>query len=410
MYRKYAKIKLTSYKQFSIYNFIFIISGVFLVCLTLGIRNMSLNKIEDQVVFNESSVLIQSKVSSSLYPEGLDINDDDVVELSNFFDNVSVINLTEINSQTSQNIKFYATNNQFIHTGVVTIDYDYTKTIVQDLNLLYGNIWNEDTTSNVVVIDETTALNVFGYVDAVGNSLSTSVGDLEIIGVVSDTITRNQLMQKAIEAGQNIDNFVYATNAYVPIGYFETLNVEDDEIQNIVVQDSDYTAEQLKIEVSKVMSISDINILNTRYDMIQAQVMSNEIYFTILILLISVFSTLGLINLINVTSFYYSIFKKNLAIYRVLGASRFDMIKIASIEGFYLGFIGTICAVLLSGLMLIIVSIPMGSTRYISILYLLRIGFYISAIIIFLMMVVNVVVLLVNFKKMFNDDLRGEKL
>jgi hypothetical protein len=205
MLTKHLYHKFLSYKEFNIYNLVFIFISVLTIFLMISFRDVSVAKIESSITFNEQTALVTTNFSSSYYPNGFYFSDNEVEQLKVNYEHTTLIKSTEITSTMRQNISFSAITSDFLETGVTAFDYRYSNVITQKIELLYGNIWDTGMTDPVVVIDETTAMNLFGFYNVIGEKIETSLGNFEVIGVVSDTLTREQIIEKSIEAGQAID-------------------------------------------------------------------------------------------------------------------------------------------------------------------------------------------------------------
>jgi ABC-type antimicrobial peptide transport system permease subunit len=398
--------KIVNYKEFSIYNLTFIILGIFVVFLMISFRDISIAKIESSVVFYDKTVLISTNVSSISYPQGFMFDDSEIDEVKLKYDFLTISKSTEISSSVRQNISFSAVTPDFIDTGVATFDYRYSKVIAEKVDLLFGMIWGENSTNPVVVIDQTTAYNVFGYYNAVGNILETSIGDLTIIGVVTDTMARNQLIQNNIDAGQSIDEYIFSTSAYIPYSYFELISTASFSPDNYLISDNNLSNLDLKNSIIEYLNVRDANILVSRFDLIQREIMDNETYFKVITSITSVLIVLGTINLINVSSFFFSIFKRNNAIYRVVGATRGKIIVFSLLEGLMTSIIGSVAAILLVFLTIFISSLIMNNLAYINVLSLLKFSLLIIGIVVVMICIINLFISLIYTKKHFYNELK----
>lgn len=406
MYLNYAKFKLQNYKKYSIYNVIFIITGVLLIFLVIGFRDMSTQKIKSTIIFTENAVYIQQKITNSSYPDGLEITDGQISDLESEFQAVSMMSLVDLPTSTRQHLEFVASTYNFIDTGVIAYDYNDLSVIVESIDLIYGKTWDENSDDKVVVIDEATAIILFGYSNVVGQYLPTVYDDLLIIGVVSNTHERQQLIDQYDNENKMYDPDSVATRAYVPMDYYKSVSTEE-LYNNIIVYDHNVSSIELELQVSNILEIND-TLIKSYADIINREMIDNETYFIILSFMIVIFSILGLTNLINVTSFYYSIFSKNIAILRVVGANKTNLIKLSFIEGVLLGFIGTVLSIMSGFLILLVGSVFLGAIKYINFLYLIFLGAGIVLLISILMGLINVIILLIYYKKNFVFELQGE--
>ncbi len=410
MLAKHLWHKFSSYKEFNIYNLVFIFISVLVIFLMISFREVSLNKIESSIIFNEQSALISTNISSSNYPDGFYFANNEIEQLKDNYQHVSLIKNTDISSTMRQNISFLATTADFIETGVTAFDYRYSNIINQKIDLLYGNVWNEGVSDSVVIVDETTAMNLFGYYNAVGEIIETSSGNFEIIGVVSDTLTREQLIEKNVEAGQAIDPYIYYTQAYIPYSYYEVSIGYSVFPDNYIIHEGSMDDVDLKNDIMDSFNITDSTVLITREDMIQSQIMDNETYFMVLTSITSVLVILGIVNFINVSTFFFSIFKRNNAIYRVLGATRNKIIYINFLENVITSIVGTITSIIVSFIILFIISLILNNLAYIRVLHLLRDASIILVTVILITSFINVLVSILFTKRSYYEELKEVKI
>jgi ABC-type antimicrobial peptide transport system permease subunit len=410
MLTKHLYHKFLSYKEFNIYNLVFIFISVLTIFLMISFRDVSVAKIESSITFNEQTALVTTNFSSSYYPNGFYFSDNEVEQLKVNYEHTTLIKSTEITSTMRQNISFSAITSDFLETGVTAFDYRYSNVITQKIELLYGNIWDTGMTDPVVVIDETTAMNLFGFYNVIGEKIETSLGNFEVIGVVSDTLTREQIIEKSIEAGQAIDPYIYYTQAYIPYCYYKTIINNSVLPDFYIIYDESMSDKDLKEDISHRFNISDSNVLVTRSDMIQRKIMDNETYFLVITSITSVLAVLGVINFINVATFFFSIFKRNNAIYRVVGATKKRIIYINFLEIFFTSLIGCITSLVLGVISLFTISLFLNNLAYIRILYLLRNAGIILISVLAITSFINVLVSILFIKSSYSEELRDVKI
>ncbi|HAX02524.1 MAG: hypothetical protein A2Y45_04505 [Tenericutes bacterium GWC2_34_14] len=143
-------------------------------------------------------------------------------------ENVTLSRYVEITSE----LQIYAYTSNFIKNGVV-VNTSSSLNHVEQVSLLYGEIWEEDSIKKVIVIDKDTALNTFGKVDAVGEYLSINQEQWKVIGVVTNTKAAKGFLEGAISNGVDpnevqLDSYVYIPYYFKDYPSFEISNEDYD--------------------------------------------------------------------------------------------------------------------------------------------------------------------------------------
>lgn len=170
-----------------------------------------------------------------------EITDAQLDEFNNVYgeDNVTLSRYVEVTSD----LQVYAYTSNFIENGVIAFDISQSVHIEKPI-LLYGKIWDKGSNDKVVVIDEDTALNQFGKVNAVGKNLMINNQTWSIIGVVSNTTSAQAHIDRVISNG--IDPSETQSNSYVYVPYY----FKDFEAFEIAVE----TYDSLIINTEKIVS------------------------------------------------------------------------------------------------------------------------------------------------------------
>ncbi|MCR3906504.1 MAG: helix-turn-helix domain-containing protein [Tenericutes bacterium] len=143
-------------------------------------------------------------------------------------ENVTLSRYVEITSE----LQIYAYTSNFIENGVV-VNTVSSLNHIEQVSLLYGEVWEEDSTKKVIVIDKDTALNTFGKVDAVGELISINQEQWKVIGVVSNTKAAESFLERAVSNGVDpnelqIDSYVYIPFHFKDYPSFEIAHEEYD--------------------------------------------------------------------------------------------------------------------------------------------------------------------------------------
>ncbi len=199
----------------------------------------------------------------------------------------------------------YAYTSNFIDQGVYVHSYS-SSAHLENISLLYGEIWEEDTDERVVVIDEDTAIATYDKVNAVGESFYIDNIRWQVIGVVSNTTARQENIDRAINQGISlndieVDSYIYIPYYFVDSEYFEDgfqgedglivntqkviSNQNDcDQVLDILIGESENYIYIDGIKTMKVYIITGSEQIALNLSIVESIIYS----FTILILVISV--------------------------------------------------------------------------------------------------------------------------
>lgn len=237
---------------------------IFLIVGTVTLVNKHKEKQQyyNDIIFYENSIIIENT-------ENFKINDEHLTLLYDRFDYVNkdgqdffYVNANNPNDDVKYPIEIHYASSSFINTGVIVEDSNNERFFyheLQNVNLLYGDVFNDESTSYEIVIDSDTSILYFGKENSVGKILSTKIGDFKVIGVVSNTIER-EVFKKA--NGYKGEEWLYPTQAYVSHALAIKLSEEYDEkfnwdYQKIIVSDDDKSAEEIKHIVEILFNIPE---------------------------------------------------------------------------------------------------------------------------------------------------------
>ena len=254
-----------------------------------------------------------------------------------------------------------------------------------------------------MIVDLDTALLVFGYENVVGELLKTNHGDLTIVGVVSNTVERTQLINSAIDRGDNYADYLFETCAYIPHDFYYSLKLP---IYNndVIICDDNMTSSEIKNELKNIFGIpqEENNIFLTKEDVVFKHIISNESFFQIIISVISVFSILGCLNLININLYTFKINKRNIAIYKMIGFRNNQIIRISIYDNLIKTIFFSFISVLTSVIILLSVALINNTIKYIDINYLLVLSSSLFFVFIIVSVIINMTVSIVSIKKPIN--------
>lgn len=341
--------KIKANMQIIVFQYLYIFVTILVVFLLMGFRDAAVNKIESEINFYEKSVIINTNVTNQYYPQGFKLTNEDIEIIKNRLQYVSLVQSVSMDVSLTQHVKFKAISGDFLNTGVPCYNRTIHSSVIEKVELLYGSVWEVNSKAPVVVIDDKTAELIFGYKNVVGQSLPTIHGDLKIIGVVSSTNERNQEIDQAIKEGQQIDEHMFSTNAYISFGYLSTLENIEMNNSTLIVSDPKLTIDDLKLNIKNILAIplNDTDIIISKQELIDKEITSRKVFFQIIISLTGVFAFLGIINLINVSIFSYRINKKAIGIYKVVGYSNNQLLFISFIEGSILGLGSSVISIII---------------------------------------------------------------
>ncbi len=185
---------------------------------------------------NESRVETNSVIFWRSYFEFI-ITDSHYNEILNEFEKENVTRVTNVHGTLDHQI--IATDYNFINNGVPINMHDYSTLVyTQEIELLYGETWDEFETEKVMVIDEATALKVFNTSNAVGRVFDLEGESWTVVGVVSDTTERDYFIDYYSDRDPNTYNNDFDTYIYVPYSFVghNTFDNQDESIDYIIVQ------------------------------------------------------------------------------------------------------------------------------------------------------------------------------
>lgn len=261
--------KLETFKNISTYQFIKMITMTLIVLVLFFFGILFYINIKSSVIFHDTSTLLSYTLRGSDYPQGYAPSQNEIDALETTFEHVSFTGLIDMSSSERQNIDFIAASGDFVKTGVPVYNYNYRKNIVQKIELVAGKLWEIGTKDPVIVIDETTAERVFSRTGVVGSKINTQYGELTIVGIVSDTYARNKQIEAAIKRGDLIDEDHYSTTAYIPVDFIKTVYARET-VNFMTIEDSGYTADELKKEIIDMLNVEDY-LLTNRADIISVE-------------------------------------------------------------------------------------------------------------------------------------------
>lgn len=148
-------------------------------------------------------------------------------------ENVTLSRYVEITSE----LQIYAYTSNFIENGVV-VNTGSSLNHIEQVSLLYGEVWEEDSTKKVIVIDKDTALNTFGKVDAVGEFISINQEQWKVIGVVSNTKAAESFLERAVSNGVDPNELQLDSYVYIPFYFkdYPSFEIAHEEYDFYVIQ------------------------------------------------------------------------------------------------------------------------------------------------------------------------------
>lgn len=136
-------------------------------------------------------------------------------------ENVTLSRYVEVTPE----LQIYAYTSNFIRNGVI-VNMSSGRNHVEQVSLLYGEIWDENSNKKVIVIDKDTALNTFGKVDAVGEYISINQEQWKIIGVVTNTKAAENYLETAVSRGIDPNEVQLDSYVYIPYYFKDYLSFE----------------------------------------------------------------------------------------------------------------------------------------------------------------------------------------
>ncbi|GEM_PF-6986208 len=357
--------KLNRNRTSVVFNAVYIIFTVFVVFVLLSIRDISYKKLYSEIPFYSESMMISTGTFSNKYPNGLQINSEKMINLRNEFDYVTHIFDVSLSTNTNQHIDIVATNETFIDTGVPVQNFKYMNVQVEQIQLLYGQTWSPHSIQAVTIVDEDTARLVFGYTNVVGETIETAKGSLTIVGVVSSTSYREQRINRSSAQDEVIHDHLFPTTIYIPIEYARSQQLIYD-IEYLVIKDDRPLSKSVSV-LSNMLGLStlDTGFIVTKNSIVDEEMTSSGAFFQMIISLLGVFIVLGSINIINITTYSKNTERKLLGIYRVIGASRFQLQLINLYESIFIGLGTTLFAIILGIIAIVIYGLISNTLGYI---------------------------------------------
>ena len=361
----FAIKRLQSNKTMHGYHFFYITLTVFVVFVLLSIRDISYKKLYSEIPFYSESMMLSTGTFSNKYPNGLQINSEKMINLRNEFDYVTHIFDVSLSTNTNQHIDIVATSETFIETGVPVQNFKYMDVQVEQIQLLYGQTWSQHSIQAVTIVDEDTARLVFGYTNVVGETIETAKGSLTIVGVVSNTSYREQRINRSSAQDEVIHDHLFPTTIYIPIEYARSQQLIYD-IEYLVIKDDRPLSKSVGV-LSNMLGLStlDSGFIVTKDSIVDEEMTSSGAFFQMIISLLGVFIVLGSINIINITTYSKNTERKLLGIYRVIGASRFQLQLINLYESIFIGFGTTLFAIILGIIAIVIYGLISNTLGYI---------------------------------------------
>ena len=278
---------------------------IFLIVGTVTLVNTHREKQQyyNDIIFYENSIVIQNT-------DNFKINDEHLTLLYDRFDYVNkdgqdffYVNAKNTYNDERLEIEIHYASSSFINTGVIVEDSNNERFFyheLQNVNLLYGDVFNDESTSYEVVIDQDTSLLYFGKENSVGKILSTKIGDFKVIGVVSNTIER-EVFKKANE--YKGEEWLYPTQAYVSHALAVKLSEEYEfgfnyDNQKVIVSDKYKTSEEIKHVVEILFDISedDLFTITTRDKLLDLYTYEINVKTNILYVVSSILILFGFIG------------------------------------------------------------------------------------------------------------------
>lgn len=300
IYSKNKKIKLMI-----LLMSLLVVDLIFLIVGTVTLVNTHREKQQyyNDIIFYENSIVIRNT-------DNFEITDEHLTLLYDRFDYVNKDgqDFFYVNAKNNYNderleIEIHYASSSFINTGVIVEDGNNERSFyleLQNVNLLYGDVFNDESTSYEIVIDQDTSLLYFGRENSVGKILSTKIGDFKVIGVVSNTIER-EVFKKA--NGYKGEEWLYPTQAYVSHALAVKLSEEYEfgfnyDNQKVIVSDKDKTAEEIKhiVEILFDISEDDLFTITTRDNLLDLYTYEINVKTNILYVVSSVLILLVLIG------------------------------------------------------------------------------------------------------------------
>lgn len=319
-------------KRVHIFNwFGVIISFSLLASLYLTVMSNA-NEVARTMNFKENTYLLTQDINEEYF------SDQNLEKIYNDIpkNNIARYMYLDLTSTKSgQNVEVYAVDDTIFDLGIPSIDYKYEQLTVENVEILHGSKWNPESTETVAIVDEYTALSTFGYTNVVGEKIELFDIEFEIIAVVSNTTEREADLLRCESRNDVCNKTSYASMVFVPYyyNYLSILNVFFNNIEYIVIHnevepknlfEEIYGNQYLIFVKSKSHSVMEVT--EGFYGFVQ---FSKVIIFTTL--------TLAILNVINTNYHNMRLGRRDNVIYRMLGATRKDQVKMLFYKGLILG-------------------------------------------------------------------------
>lgn len=391
--------RILNRKQYYIYNLIFIMITFLIVLILLTMSDISKAKVESEINFHEEAILLSEGISSNNYINGYYFDETTFDKINNY-NTYTFQQHTEVSASVPQNLEFHAVTSNFIETGVSVNSYKKNKTLVQKLELIHGTIWNSTNYENQVIVDLDTANLVFGTSNVVNRKLNTNLGEMNIIGVVSNTITRNEFINHLTSIGGVYQERDVPSYVYMPYEFYKEFSDEGYN-RRIIFKQNNKDININKENILELLGLNkdDISMLLTKEDLVNQELISKEVLFDIILVLVSVLGLLSIINIINVSSFLHLTEKKTIGVYKVYGATTFDLVIISLLEAILLGIFTSIVSSLISFIVIVVISLTNNTLKFIDLVSFIKNAGLISLIVLVLLMIINLTIALLNHTK-----------
>ncbi len=358
--------------RISVKHLKFLFYTILIMFILLGLLGTVDNKTKSNIKFYSKSILVNEIIKSDNFPNGFHIKKEDVEEIKEEFQYVTIQTPLTSSIGGIVEVNLSSISDDFIYTGVSFLNQYTKKTDVEKVEFIEGNIWSKDSREPLIVIDEYTAKSIFGVTKVVGRTISSKYGDLRIVGVVSNTIEREQTIKRDKDRNVEIDESRYFGNAYISRGYFTTLeDVETLENETLIIRDDNLDIEELKTQLKAILNIpkDDKIIVVDRNDYMAANTPKIDKLFKILILIITF---LILITIVKFLIQYYLAYKVKI---NKIDNTSVKINENSFGEGYIMGFRYSLFVILMGLFFLIVITLIFGIFAYISILNIVFLSF-----------------------------------
>lgn len=406
----YLFTKIKSDLSIYIYQLLFISIGIVFVFVTLGYRNGIISKIESDIKFKDNSILMTVGGVTPDFPEGFYPVNDQINLVLNEFPNTALFYNSLEFADTNQSVNIIATTSKFIYTGVPVRNLQYIyHNIVENIVIIKGNVWTINTTEYVTVIDEDTANLVFGHINVIGYKIKMFDIEFTIIGVASNTTFRSQQVSDLSKHGQAVDLDNVATNAYIPINTYKNIKNTDSVNQFIIIQDDNPIQAKSRLKIIFNMKADDDFLIQTKQFMLETTFQQYNALFWIIAAVSMIFGILGTLNIINISSYSYLSDKRRIGIYKLIGATDLDILKLNLYETLITSTFTIFGSLILSYIILIIMGIINGFLKFINWSETIFVAMNLFIFTYLLILIINTTITFVHFNKKSIYFLHGEE-